>query len=312
MSLKDKYSKYNLTHTHFFTLFKEEVFLHDINTETNIGDSFKHNLNSVISILNIPITLSVSRTKIHVYEKFLTSELILNAPAPNFTDKPEEQLQKEENEGRERAYKNAEKQFLEELQSKEGAKRFWDITFQFLEDCLDQNENLKSASREILKQSIVLLWSTFEVLVRDGVIQVLNLNPDLFKSFNIKSIPEDTLEEYDYEVKSHLGDIYADQRDWSNLKTIRDSIQLIWPSNGGIQKKLKDDLLYKLNQKRHLIVHRKGIVDKQYNSLTSDNFIIGEEIPIDPDDIKNYLNLVKEIGLELLVGFQQKLKDFES
>ncbi|MEX2485947.1 MAG: hypothetical protein WED10_15350 [Brumimicrobium sp.] len=147
------------------------------------------------------------------------------------------------------------------------------------------------------------MWTSFEVLARDLVIEVLNRHSDKFKYLDVKSIPTDILEKYDYNIKDHLGEIYAEQRDWSNLKKIQESIKKIWPEKDDLHIELKDKILYKINQRRHLIVHKKGLVDDQYNRSTSDNYVIGKEIPIKPKDLKDGLETIKEIGQKLLSKF---------
>lgn len=303
----EKYSQFKLTHSHFFSLYKSEDILNDIPTKSELGKSFKHNLGSVISILRLPITLSVSRTKLHLFDKFHGSELILNAPMPKDLYDSVGEFKSAQTEGRKKALDNAKKQFFEELESKEGAERFWNITFQFLEDCLKQNQELQLASKEVLKQSTVLLWTSFEVLTRDLVIEVLNHHSDKFKDLNVKSIPTDILEKYDYNINDHLGEIYAGQRDWSNLKKIQESIKQIWPEKDDLHNELKGEILYKINQRRHLIVHKKGLVDEQYNSSTSDNYEIGTEIPIKPIDLKDGLEVIKKIGQKLLGIFDSEM-----
>jgi len=58
--------------------------------------------------------------------------------------------------------------------------------------------------------------------------------------------------------------------------------------------------LWKLNQRRHLIVHRSGIVDKLYNESTNDIFKLGREINMKPHEIKEQLEIVKTIGIKIL------------
>ncbi|MEX2485948.1 MAG: hypothetical protein WED10_15355 [Brumimicrobium sp.] len=108
----EKYSQFKLTHSHFFSHYKSEDILSDINTESEIGESFKHNLGSVISTLRLPITLSVSRTKLHLFDKFHGSELILNAPMPKDLYDSIEDFKTEQTEGKKKALDNAQKSSL--------------------------------------------------------------------------------------------------------------------------------------------------------------------------------------------------------
>ena len=300
----DEDSEYILAHSYFFTQFKSQEFLSDISTDNNVSASFKHNIESVISILNIPIILSTTRTKMNIFQKHLLYDVVLNAKMED-GDKSKEEYEKERKASSIKSNLKAKEKFFEEIKSKEGMENYWNTTFQFLEDCIRSNQELKDASKELIKQSTILLWSSFEVLVRDLAIDVINRNPDVVKEFNVKSVPMKTLEQYDYNIKNHLGDIYSDHHDWSSLKTIKETIKLIYPVNNELHALLKSDDLYKLNSRRHLLVHRRGIVDYKYNETTSDDFTIGDEIPITPDDVRNDLYTIKEIGISILDAYAE-------
>jgi hypothetical protein len=63
---------------------------------------------------------------------------------------------------------------------------------------------------------------------------------------------------------------------------------------------LSDHELWLLAQRRHLIVHRRGIVDNRYLESTGEKLVPGSQISISPSDIERGLDIVCSAGIELL------------
>ena len=307
MELREKYKEYEIVHQNFISLFKEKDFFQKFDNSVksidsnliSIGSAFKSNLESVVSILHLPIVLSSSRTKQYIFDKYLTQELILNAPTPNLGERQEEKNNQNKF-SKEKEIDRAKEKFFKRLKTKEGAIEFWNITFRFLQDCLTSNNDLKISSQQLIKQGHVLLWTSFEVLARDFTIYYLNQNPDLFREFGLKSLPTEILDRYNFNVEDKLGHIYAEMHDWSNVSTIIKTFKIIQPKNNELLKRLGDTKLWKLNQRRHLIVHRSSIVDKKYVDSTDDKFKIGNELIVNPDEIIENLNFISELGIIIL------------
>jgi len=115
-----KYTKYKNTHSLFFTLFKKDEFFIDFDHETKsilkdyskIKDAFRYNLESVISVLCSPITLSVTRTKLFIFDKLLSSEMIRNSPMPEDLYETKEDFEKEKTNGEKKSVSIATNFFL--------------------------------------------------------------------------------------------------------------------------------------------------------------------------------------------------------
>lgn len=157
------------------------------------------------------------------------------------------------------------------------------------------------ASKRLLEQSLVSIWSTIEVLFRDTVEMYLNENPDrvgqLLKSEDAKRIlgstRKFTIEElayYDFNISKQLGTFLIENIDFSKLANIRSCVPPIFePCSDLIQQLCQKDL-WLLNQRRHLFVHRAGIVDKEYIGKTSDTVTIGEPLTISPDMVTGHIS----------------------
>lgn len=301
MSDKNKYPR---VRDHFFFLMENDFFSYidkELSTINNdfeeLIKSFKHSLNSVIQSLSIPYIISWSRTNHHVFDKILTQELIKNAPL--VTD---ELMGKEidEKERRKNSIESAKKKFNARSGSDKGKDDFQHMTLKFLNDCLENNNELKIASKELLRQGIVLLWSVFEVLSRDFIKIFVNNNPEFFDKFGKKEIPTILLKEFSYDLSDHLGDVLIENVDWSNLNRIKEIYFKLFSENKDLKKSLKSGLLWKICQRRHLIVHRRGLIDQQYIEKTDDNFEVGEMLPIESSELIDYLLEVRNTGIEII------------
>jgi hypothetical protein len=63
---------------------------------------------------------------------------------------------------------------------------------------------------------------------------------------------------------------------------------------------LNDNALWLLCQQRHLIVHRRGIVDAKYVESTGASAVLGELIEINPDNLESYMEKVVSTGQSIL------------
>jgi hypothetical protein len=298
-------NNFKIVHDHFFTKFNINEFIENFEQNNNLktkeflklSESFKNNLLSTIRVIEIPVTISQIRTRLYIFDKFLSRELILNAPEPG-----ENRNKKQQQEIHKKCIQLATDKFLENLKSKKGKQDFYNITFQFIQDCYNSNQKFDSTSNELMRQTSVLLWTAFEVLVRDCVTLKLNQNSKYISKDLLKSISIEFLEEYDFNLKQKMGEIYSRNIDWSNYGMLIKSLDIF---NNSLSRFLKSNSIWKLNQRRHLIVHKKGIIDKYYLDSTNDNFKVGSELIITPEEFKIHLEDVKTAGLEMLNCLEQ-------
>ncbi|MCJ7691742.1 MAG: hypothetical protein MUO60_20895 [Clostridiaceae bacterium] len=297
-------------HNSFFTNFKVDDFFRDYDLNKFPSDykeilsTFEYNLKAVIAILSLPNTISVTRTKLLIFDKIMTQELILSTPL--VIDDPESK--EDEKKRKELVYKKAQERYFKEVYTEQGTKEFWNITYSFLDDLHDKNE-VAIAVKELLNQSCILLWSSFEVLSRDFFINYINRNAnrinDLLEFLKAKKIYNniislDTLVEHSYDISKNMGFILEQNIDFSYLSYIREIYKMLFPLNTTLVNNINNKLLWKINQQRHLLVHKKGIVDKKYSESTDDKTPIGEEIIITPESVKQYLEIIKSTGYEIV------------
>lgn len=80
---------------------------------------------------------------------------------------------------------------------------------------------------------------------------------------------------------------------------------LEWPGNPTIPKRTipPDEVAFirKMIQRRHILIHNRGIVDQEYLELSEDAaFALGERISIQSAEAKRFIERVREMGLNLL------------
>jgi hypothetical protein len=80
---------------------------------------------------------------------------------------------------------------------------------------------------------------------------------------------------------------------------------LEWPGNATILKRTipQDEVAFirKMVQRRHILIHNRGIVDQEYLELSGDaTFSLGERIRVRSGEAKRFLERVREMGMNLL------------
>lgn len=170
-------------------------------------------------------------------------------------------------------------------------------------DCFGQST--EQAARELRYQTAVAIWSTIEVLLKDELIQIINWKPALAKKlttdeiakkrFELPKLTYEELEERGFNFQNCMGDLLIKQRDASDLLTLKAAVGAIWGKND-LYKKLDSTEIRLLNLQRHLIVHKRGIVDKKYLAQSGDFLTEGAHITVAPSTIVKYYRAAAEVG----------------
>jgi hypothetical protein len=187
---------------------------------------------------------------------------------------------------------------------------------QFVRDLADPA--LFEPASELLRQGTVLTWTALEVLANDLFIVLLNFQPDLAvnlmseektrRRFDLKNIPLETLARYEYDVSRKMGDLFNDKQPIDNTQTIREVFRVLLPESQPLRELLNAERLWRLYHRRNLIVHRKAIIDNFYLSNTSDAAPLNSTLDVTITDIQVDLELVRNIGIELLRALSARLR----
>ena len=116
----------------------------------------------------------------------------------------------------------------------------------------------------------------------------------------MKGFSVDLLAAHGFDLSERMGTILSTSQDMSDIGTVRDVFNELFPDASDLQRTLAIDDLYLLNKRRSLLVHRRGIIDQTYLDETSDKALIGTELRITPDYLAHCLILVRDSGNKLL------------
>jgi hypothetical protein len=274
------------------------VFHHPARALKPAASAFAANVEGAVSTICIPFTLAVASAQRWRYNQLYIAERI-RITGEVFG------VKRVEAESRARA----DKRFTEENKSKEAIEKMGSAVCDFLID-MHRNPAVAEASAELLRQGAVLTWGALETLARDVFETAINAqpllgkrvldSPDCRKLFQIKAIDIDTLAKFNFDVSGKMGSVLAQFHDLSNLPAIKITFSALFPSSSKLRSALSSKNLWILNQRRHLIVHNRGIVDQRYIDNTGERLQLGQKIILRPKDLEGYVSLVQEVGAELL------------
>ena len=166
-----------------------------------------------------------------------------------------------------------------------------------------------------MRQVLVISWGAFEILANDALRALLNERPAIIKVFSDTRpyrdlisgrMLLDALETNAFNMSSVMGDLFCDAIKLDLLEKIRDAIHLAL-AQPSIDILLKDERLWRISQQRHIIVHRRGMVDARYLERTSDRATIGEPLTLGANYVELSLAIVRDIGCKLFEATNKRL-----
>ena len=318
--IKDKVQEFKgRLDSFFFLTFDEEKIFSSYNLHlSSISEDyvelfrlFEKNIQSIISIAKIPIQMSFERTINLMVDDIYRRKQILSVEELIVIDKDDSQHIPDRKTLDQRSHQRAIYEFNEKIKTMEGRSQFWYHSLQFVLQCTTSNTSDKflQSSRELVNQATLLTWTYIEILLRDYFIRHLNKypaavselvkEPFLRSKFDIKSIPIEKLIENNYDLSQSMGSLLIDNFDFSNIDLIKSIFKALFGAKE-LALSLNDPDIWKLYNRRNLIVHRGGVIDKKYLSKTSDNLIIGTKLYITPEELATYLEKVTVIAGQLM------------
>jgi hypothetical protein len=271
-------------------------------TFLNLAEAFKGNFAAVASTACMPFRMASVNHGRRVYQQLLTAEHI-RALKPEYKDQSEAKRVT-------MATNAATKKFSEMMSSEEQRYKGGLLILSDLGNLLCDDE-MKLAAAELMRQAEVLAWGTLEVLANDLFIDLLNKEPQITetllkdertkKRFQMKDIGS-LLSTYAYDLSGHMGTVLAAATKIDDVETLRATYEVLMPNNSKLLTALRDTELWKLNQRRNLILHRRSIVDELYLRNAGDTLKLGDELKVSPAQFEKDLSLVLRIGSAMLDG----------
>jgi hypothetical protein len=272
-----------------------------------LAAAFEQNIHAVGATVGMPVALASAASEGSHWQRIHSAERIR---ALKLDLEPGENKEALEARRASRAREVASQRMQEFAASADGRDTIAADACRFLLDAL-KSADLGDAANELLRQGIVLTWSALEILSRDLFETLLNANPK--RALTILQEPaakhrlqsKFTLEELataGFDLSSSLGSLLSSQQDFSDIRTIKAVMLPALNSAPDVEAALGDKALWVLCQQRHLIVHRRGVVDARYIDATGESRKIGDHLAISPDDLESQLAKVVNAGRALLLA----------
>lgn len=262
----------------------------------NVAQSFAESLTSVIRTLSIPFQYTYSQVHSLHWQRIFLAARIRGGGAPN--DEEQEKLDRV-----------AARDNFDRFLNGDGRQQIADEVVERLLHLSKEPESLLAA-RELSRQGLVLTWSAVEVLARDSFVYLLNRRPSMTerlqadtgckKRFSLDRLDFETLASFQYDLSKSIGTYLVGKADQSNLTTIRMAYSALFPEDSGLRAAMNSDLVWHLNQNRHLFVHRRGIADKAYIEATGSTVPVGEPVWLKPADVEQAIEASLELGVRLI------------
>ena len=270
-----------------------------------IAETFLDRIDATLQTTGAPYLLANQAAHDKHFQRLSMAERIrslkIDAVQGEADDELEERRAKE-------ARQKANENMSEFCTSEEGIDAICFETAQFLLR-LHKKKEVASVARELLLQGTFSTWSALEMLIGDGLIFLLNSDPKLVtkllsdpnakKKFEMPKLNADYLAERGFNLSNQMGSLLFEERDLSNLSAIRTACEAIF-EDVELRTMLNAESLWLLNQKRHLIAHRRGVVDDEYLKNTGAKLTVGDHLYVSPGDFEKNLVEVLSIGKRFL------------
>lgn len=205
------------------------------------------------------------------------------------------------------ARKRAHQRMNDFIASEEGRAEIIDNTLRSLRALMNRDE-VNPSLQELLLEAVVMIWGVFEVFVSDCLRSLTNAAPEkglrLFNSeskkyLSGKPITIEAIAERNFNLAACMGDLFFDAVRLDSLQTMRDVVSVLYPSEE-LRKDFSNKALWLLWQRRNLIAHRRGVVDRLYLERTGDAANIGQRIVLSGEYIDECAELVRDCALALI------------
>lgn len=274
---------------------------------STVAEAFEQNISAVVATVGIPLTLAADAAHQSHWQRIYSSERIRSLMLQIESGEDQDTLEKRRNK---HAIGVSKERMREFANSPEGAQTIAVDICRFLLDALAPSD-LDNAADELLRQGIVLTWSALEVLCRDLFEVVLNSNPKLALSVIQEPTAKQrlqskfTLEDLaavNFDLSHSLGSLFTSQQDFSDIRTIKAVILPALNNDSEVEASIGNKVVWLLCQQRHLIVHRRGVVDTRYLDATGEKREIGKQLVITPKELATHIKSAVNVGNALLIA----------
>lgn|GEM_PF-3290138 len=174
---------------------------------------------------------------------------------------------------------------------------------------LEQHPELMEWFEQLFKLSLCSGWTAFEVLSEDLWEELVNESIEAAKNIcqgspineDSKKLDLNLLFKHDFNLAQKMGSILKERYHFSNENGIMTAFADCLIYKPGQKKQItRNEALYQIEQKRHLIQHSGGIVDEDYRKKTHSALRVGERLRLTAKDLDDALIEITSAGFALL------------
>ena len=251
-------------------------------------------LKSVVSAATMPFQLAINSVHQRRFDRFLSAEQIRSLAHASPSGELSEDLER-------KAAERARSKMAEFLASGAGRDFVRDAVVEELDRSL-ASQVVSDAAKELMIQALVSTWAVFEHFVSEFIVDRVNANPHLAKPvlaapelkafFGKQAVDFQVIDQHGYDLTRSMGSIIFRNQRLDSLAVVRSVFAAMF-DGGEVQKALGKEL-WLLNQRRHLLVHRRGLVDREYLDRTGDDAEPGQRLVVTSKDVERYLMAVQK------------------
>jgi hypothetical protein len=167
-----------------------------------------------------------------------------------------------------------------------------------------ESSELSDAFQELLLETIMMMWGTFEAFISDSLRSIFNQYPkfagvmlqshEVKKLSSIKHVTIEDLAARGFDMSRSMGDYIVDELRFDSLPVMRAALSAVFPMAVDLHAAFRDPDYWLLWQRRNLIAHKRGIVDESYLSKTSDAIVIGTRLQVTGNYIEQIACMLKD------------------
>jgi hypothetical protein len=279
-----------------------------------LGEKFHDNLDSVSNMIVLPHTLlaieHVKRSLVpHELEAALIARVKMIASQANEDDEHEYYSKVREEVFESKVLPNMETMIDEAMEG--GEKTFLSLLGY-------ERDKVQKPYQALLYSSIVWVWCSFEVLMKELWEVALNLGGKYTSKNVIKNLPEvdgsgdvfrrksiniNYLAKYDYDLSNRLGSALSYKFDFTSLSGIKGAYTRAFPKSANISDALSNKQILELEAARNVIVHNAGVIDEEYCKKTDTNEgEVGKNLELNSRKVCEYGNSTADTGLRIMIA----------
>lgn len=263
------------------------------------GLSLKENLETALNVASVPFLMAQSGAASQRFHSLLIAAQI------HFLKEPKEE---DEEKRATLARGKAGQDFQIEMDSEDGRSMIVEDVLRRLDGFLG-NPEFRRAAGDLLNETLVMIWGAFEVFVSDIVRGILNTDPasalrlvttDPARKYFRKDVSIEVLAARGFVLRDAMGDVLFSDQQLDSLPRMRDVLSALLPNSAQLHAAMAAPSLWLLWQRRHVIVHRRGMVDNQFIVNTGSGSASGSRLSVESDDVDEALLTVKNAAVALM------------